>query len=42
VDVVLEHKDSTYLTLVTCEDYNTQGGMYSFLRKVRAMFIGFE
>jgi len=38
-EIVLQHEDQPYLTLLTCEDYNMLFTTYSFRRMVRAVLI---
>ena len=39
VDVALQHEEYDWVTLVTCEDYNTLWGNYDYRRMVRAVLI---
>ena len=41
-DVVLQHEDRAYLTLLTCENYNVLFTTYSFRRMTRAVLIKVE
>lgn len=36
---VFKHEDRSWVTLVTCEDYKEQSGMYSYRRMIRAVLI---
>lgn len=39
VDTMLQHEEYDWITLVTCEDYNTLGGTYDYRRMVRAVLV---
>lgn len=41
-DIVLQHKDRPYLTLLTCEDYDVLSGSYSLRRMVRAVLVAVQ
>jgi sortase (surface protein transpeptidase) len=38
-DIVLQHQDRAYRTLLTCEDYRVLWGTYSIRRMVRAVLV---
>ena len=39
ISTVFKHEDYDWITLVTCEDYNTGTGLYQYRRMVRAILI---
>jgi len=39
VDAMLQHEEYDWITLVTCEDYNTLGATYDYRRMVRAVLV---
>jgi LPXTG-site transpeptidase (sortase) family protein len=39
VDKALQHEDSDWVTLLTCEGYDTEGGVNSLRRMVRAVLV---
>jgi LPXTG-site transpeptidase (sortase) family protein len=39
VDVVMQHKEHDWVTLLTCEDYRFAGEEYAFRRMVRAVLV---
>jgi len=38
-DLVLQHKQESWLTLLTCEGYNTSTASYASRRLVRAVLV---
>ena len=42
VDAALQHEEYDWITLVTCEDYNTIWGSYDYRRMVRAVLVKVE
>ena len=42
INIALKHEEYDWVTLITCEDYNTDWGTYDYRRMVRAVLISIE
>ncbi|MBC7877497.1 MAG: sortase [Anaerolineales bacterium] len=39
ISAAFEHEENSWITLVTCEDYNAKTGLYKYRRMVRAVLV---
>jgi LPXTG-site transpeptidase (sortase) family protein len=39
ISTVFKHEEYSWITLVTCEDYNAKSGLYQYRRMVRAVLV---